>query len=211
MSWVMLRQPVYRQTCRHALATITNPSISYTKDGRWNLSMHVGERDRRFLKPFMEKYGLGDGIEEVTGEPVPGVRAVAGASSAATAGVEYVQRLTRRFRYDDVPWQEAQLPACSGRPSASRTRTRSTSTGCRAARSPTWSTRSWTVARYPVSKWISTRGSWPPGGGAAARRGRQAAARRVAPRRLAGRRARVACGDREPREPFGTLVFGLPR
>ena len=27
MSWVMLRQPVYRQTCRHALATITNPSI----------------------------------------------------------------------------------------------------------------------------------------------------------------------------------------
>ena len=45
MSWVMLRQPVYRQTCRHALATITNPSISYTKDGRWNLSMHVGERE----------------------------------------------------------------------------------------------------------------------------------------------------------------------
>ncbi len=58
MSWVMLRQPVYRQTCRHALATITNPSISYTKDGRWNLSMHVGERDRRFLRPFMERYGL---------------------------------------------------------------------------------------------------------------------------------------------------------
>ena len=55
MSWVMLRQPVYRQTCRHALATITNPSISYTKDGRWNLSMHVGERDRRFLRPFMER------------------------------------------------------------------------------------------------------------------------------------------------------------
>ena len=25
---------MYRQTCRHALATVTNPSISYTKDGR---------------------------------------------------------------------------------------------------------------------------------------------------------------------------------
>ena len=57
MSWVMLRQPVYRQTCRHALATITNPSISYTKDGRWNLSMHVGPRDERYLRPFMEDTG----------------------------------------------------------------------------------------------------------------------------------------------------------
>ena len=164
MSWVMLRQPVYRQTCRHALATITNPSISYTKDGRWNLSMHVGERDRRFLKPFMEKYGLGDGIEEVTGEPVPGVRAVAGASSAATAGVEYVQRLTRRFRYDDVPWQDAQLSGLLWSPIRKPHEN---------ALDEHWLSRG-TFAdvehpelnrslRYPVSKWISTRGSWAAG------------------------------------------------
>jgi crotonobetainyl-CoA:carnitine CoA-transferase CaiB-like acyl-CoA transferase len=164
MSWVMLRQPVYRQTCRHALATITNPSISYTKDGRWNLSMHVGERDRRFLKPFMERYGLGDGIEEVTGEPVPGVRAVAGSSSAATAGVEYVQRLTRRFRYDDVPWQDAQrsglLWSPVRKPHENASDQHWLSRGTFADVEHPELERS---LRYPVSKWLSTRGAWSAG------------------------------------------------
>jgi crotonobetainyl-CoA:carnitine CoA-transferase CaiB-like acyl-CoA transferase len=164
MSWVMLRQPVYRQTCRHALSTVTNPSISYTKDGRWNLSMHVGERDRRYLQPFMERYGLADGMTEVTGEPVPGVRAVAGASSAATAGVEYVQRLTRRFTYADLPWQEAQLAGLLWSPVRKPHEN---------ANDEHWLSRG-TFAdvehpeleqtfRYPVSKWISTRGSWAAG------------------------------------------------
>jgi crotonobetainyl-CoA:carnitine CoA-transferase CaiB-like acyl-CoA transferase len=164
MSWVMLRQPVYRQTCRHALATITNPSISYTKDGRWNLSMHVGERDRRFLRPFMERYGLADGMTEPASEPVPGVRPVAGASSAATAGVEYVQRLTRRFTYADLPWQEAQLAGLLWSPVRKPHEN---------ATDEHWLSRG-TFAdiehpeleqtfRYPVSKWISTRGSWRAG------------------------------------------------
>jgi crotonobetainyl-CoA:carnitine CoA-transferase CaiB-like acyl-CoA transferase len=165
MSWVMLRQPVYRQTCRHALATITNPSISYTKDGRWNLSMHVGSQDSRLLRPFMERYGLADGMpSEVTGEPVPGVRPVAGASSAATAGVEYVQRLTRRFRYDDLPWQDAQASGLLWSPIRKPHEN---------ALDEHWLSRG-TFAdvphpehgrtfRYPVSKWISTRGSWQAG------------------------------------------------
>jgi len=165
MSWVMLRQPVYRQTCRHALATITNPSISYTKDGRWNLSMHVGSRDSRLLRPFMERYGLADGMpSEVAGEPVPGVRPVAGASSAATAGVEYVQRLSRRFTYADLPWQEAQLAGLLWSPIRKPHEN---------ATDEHWLSRG-TFAdvphpeldetfRYPVSKWISTRGSWRAG------------------------------------------------
>jgi len=165
MSWVMLRQPVYRQTCRHALATITNPSISYTKDGRWNLSMHVGSRDSRLLRPFMERYGLADGMpSEVAGEPVPGVRPVAGASSAATAGVEYVQRLSRRFTYADLPWQEAQLAGLLWSPIRKPLEN---------ATDEHWLSRG-TFAdvphpeldetfRYPVGKWISTRGSWRAG------------------------------------------------
>jgi crotonobetainyl-CoA:carnitine CoA-transferase CaiB-like acyl-CoA transferase len=166
MSWVMLRQPVYRQTCRHALATVTNPSISYTKDGRWNLSMHVGERDRRFLRPFMESYGLAEGMfsADVVGEPAPGVRPVAGASSAATAGVEYVQRLTRRFTYDDLPWREAQLAGLLWSPIRKPHEN---------ALDEHWLSRG-TFAdvphpelgqtfRYPVSKWVSTRGSWQAG------------------------------------------------
>ena len=166
MSWVMLRQPVRRQTCRHALAAITNPSISYTKDGRWNLSMHVGSRDSRLLRPFMERYGLAEGMSDsaVVGEPAPGVRPVAGASSAATAGVEYVQRLTRRFTYADLPWQEAQRAGLLWSP----VRKPHENSG-----DPHWLSRG-TFAdvphpeldrtfRYPVSKWVSTRGSWRAG------------------------------------------------
>jgi crotonobetainyl-CoA:carnitine CoA-transferase CaiB-like acyl-CoA transferase len=164
MSWVMLRQPVYRQTCRHALATITNPSISYTKDGRWNLSMHVGPRDERFLRPFMDSYGLADGMTSVVAEPPPGVRAVAGSTSAATAGVEYVQRLTRRFRYDDLPWQEAQraglLWSPIRKPHENATDQHWLSRGTFAdVPHPELDT----TLRYPVSKWISTRGSWTAG------------------------------------------------
>ena len=166
MSWVMLRQPVYRQTCRHALATITNPSISYTKDGRWNLSMHVGERDRRFLRPFMERYGLAEGMSaaDVVGEPAPGVRPVAGASAAATAGVEYVQRLTRRFTYADLPWQEAQraglLWSPVRKPHENADDEHWLSRGTFADVSHPELGR---TVRYPVSKWISTRGSWQAG------------------------------------------------
>jgi crotonobetainyl-CoA:carnitine CoA-transferase CaiB-like acyl-CoA transferase len=165
MSWVMLRQPVYRQTCRHALATITSPSISYTKDGRWNLSMHVGSRDSRLLQPFLARYGLADGMPaEVAGEPVPGVRPVAGASSSATAGVEYVQRLSRRFTYANLPWREAQLAGLLWSPVRKPHEN---------ADDEHWLSRG-TFAdvphpelersfRYPVSKWISTRGSWRAG------------------------------------------------
>ena len=165
MSWVMLRQPVYRQTCRHALATVTNPSISYTKDGRWNLSMHVGSRDSRLLRPFMERYGLADGMaQEVAGEPAPGVRPVAGSSSAATAGVEYVQRLTRRFRYDDLPWREAQLAGLLWspvrKPHENADDSHWLSRGTFADVPHPELGRSF---RYPVSKWISTRGSWHAG------------------------------------------------
>jgi crotonobetainyl-CoA:carnitine CoA-transferase CaiB-like acyl-CoA transferase len=165
MSWVMLRQPVYRQTCRHALGTITNPSISYTKDGRWNLSMHVGSRDSRLLRPFMERYGLAEGMtSEVVGEPVPGVRPVAGASAAATAGVEYVQRLTRRFAYQELPWQEAQLAGLLWspirKPHENATDEHWLSRGTFADISHPELDETF---RYPVSKWISTRGSWQAG------------------------------------------------
>jgi crotonobetainyl-CoA:carnitine CoA-transferase CaiB-like acyl-CoA transferase len=165
MSWVMMHQPVYRQTCRHALSTISNPSLSYTKDGRWNLSMHIGARDQRTLRPFMERYGLADGMPtEIAGEPVPGVRPVAGASTAATAGVEYVQRLTRRFTYEDLPWEAAQRAGLLWSPVRKPEEN---------AVDEHWLSRG-TFAevphpeldqafRYPVSKWISTRGAWSAG------------------------------------------------
>ncbi len=126
MSWVMLRQPVYRQTCRHALATITNPSISYTKDGRWNLSMHVGERDRRYLRPFMERYGLADGMTDPASEPVPGVRPVAGRllGRDRRGGVRAAAHPPVHLRGPAVAGGAARGPAVVPRPQAARERGR---------------------------------------------------------------------------------------
>jgi crotonobetainyl-CoA:carnitine CoA-transferase CaiB-like acyl-CoA transferase len=133
-------------------------------DSRWNLSMHVGERDRRYLRPFMKRYGLAEGITELVSEPVPGVRPVAGALSAATAGVEYVQRLTRRFTYAGLPLQEAQLagllwsPVRKPHENADDQHWLSRGTFADVAHPELDQT-----FRYPVSKWISTRGSWGAG------------------------------------------------
>jgi crotonobetainyl-CoA:carnitine CoA-transferase CaiB-like acyl-CoA transferase len=164
MNWVMLRQPVYRQTCRHALPTLSDPSITYTKDGRWNLAMSVGARDRRKLLPFMERYGLADGIEAETGPDEVGVRAVAGSNASATANVEFVQRLSRRFVYDRLPWREAQEEGLLWSPLRKPHEN---------AVDEHWLARGTFTdvahpelgrsLRYPTSKWLSTRGSWSAG------------------------------------------------
>ena len=103
-------------------------------------------------------------MTSVIAEPPPGVRAVAGSTSAATAGVEYVQRLTRRFRYDDLPWQEAQRAGLLWSPIRKPHEN---------AADEHWLSRGTfadvphpeldATLRYPVSKWISTRGSWAAG------------------------------------------------
>jgi len=79
---------------------------------------------------------LGDGVTDVVPEPVPGVRPVRGRLDIRDGrGVEYVQRLIRRFRYQDM----ALAGGSAGRAALvagpqGRKRTRTTSTGCPAAR-----------------------------------------------------------------------------
>ncbi|WP_080597740.1 CaiB/BaiF CoA-transferase family protein [Rhodococcus rhodochrous] len=162
-NWIMLRQPVYRQTCRHAKETISDPSISYTKDGRWLLSMSMGNRDLSNLGPFLSKYGIDAGIEAKADE-VELTRPIGGSTANATKATEIIQRLTRSFAYDRLPWREAQEAGLLWSP----------------VRKPHenvtddhWIARSTFVAvehpeigksiHYPVSKWLSTAGSWAAG------------------------------------------------
>lgn len=164
MSWIMNRQPIYRQTCRHAAPVATAPSLAYTKDGRWMLAMSVGKRDRRALGPFLARYGLGADVPEVVGEDEVGVRAVAGSTDDSTGTIEFVQRLTRRFTYENLPWRDAQQAGQFWSPVRKPHEN---------AVDPHWISRG-TFAdifhpevgrsvRYPVSKWVSTRGSWKAG------------------------------------------------
>jgi crotonobetainyl-CoA:carnitine CoA-transferase CaiB-like acyl-CoA transferase len=164
MSWVMLRQPLYRQTCRHASSVITEPSISYTKDGGWALSMNVGARDRRKLRPFLDRYGLAGSMPEETGADEVGARPVAGSTPGATSSAEHVQRLTRRVRYADLPWREAQeaglLWSPIRKPHENSLDEHWLSRGTFSEIEHPEIGRS---LRYPTSKWISTRGSWRSG------------------------------------------------
>ena len=164
MSWVMVRQPLFRQTCRHATATINNSMLATAKDGRLMLMIALGARDRRHLRPFLDRYGLAEGLEDETRADDVGVRAIPGAGSSSVSDAGFVQRLVSRFRYEDIPWQEAQGAGLLWSPIRKPHEN---------ALDEHWLTRGTFTdvkhpelgrsLRYPTSKWLSTRGSWKPG------------------------------------------------
>jgi crotonobetainyl-CoA:carnitine CoA-transferase CaiB-like acyl-CoA transferase len=162
-SWIMLRQEVYRQTCRHASAEITDPSIVYTKDGRWLLAMSLGKRDLNNLAPFMARFGIG-GLTGQNADEAELVRPIGGSTAAATSQTEIVQRLSRRFTYDNLPWREAQeaglLWAPVRKPHENSADEHWLSRGTFEDVKHPELDRSF---RYPISKWISTAGSWRAG------------------------------------------------
>jgi crotonobetainyl-CoA:carnitine CoA-transferase CaiB-like acyl-CoA transferase len=112
MNWVMRRAPLYRQTCRHAAEVPWHtPNISHTKDGRWMMAQLLGSRDQAQVVPFLEKYGMAADLvasvmtAEMSAREVPG----SGSSDERQAHVlDVIQRFTRSFRYDNLPWREAQ-------------------------------------------------------------------------------------------------------
>lgn len=112
MNWVMRRAPLYRQTCRHATEKPGHvPNISHTKDGRWMMAQLLGSRDQANVVPFLSEYRMAADLEqkamtaEMSAREVPG----SGSGDERQAHVlEVIQRFTRSFRYEDLPWREAQ-------------------------------------------------------------------------------------------------------
>ena len=170
MSWILLATPFHRQTCWHSAENLLpQPVIAATKDGRWIMTL---TRDPKILQPFMESFGVGAEIyeDQVSGDA--GSRILPGMEAGSSRSMEVVQRVMRRWRFDDVPWKDAQNAGLMWVP----------------LRKPEenvddehWAARG-TFAdvhhpefdrsfRYPVSKWISCRSHWSSSGRAAARRG----------------------------------------
>ena len=165
MAWVVQRQPYYRQTARHAGPAISqNFSLAQTKDGRWLHVISIGARDRNVLGPFLERYGMGGAI---SGEKAPeetGSRGIPGTTAGASENVEIIQRLVRRFTFDELPWQDMQeaglLCAPVRKPHEN-------------VLDPHWQARGTfreidhpELSRafpYPVSKWIATGSAWQAG------------------------------------------------
>lgn len=111
MTWVMRRQPVYRQTCRHATERVSPaPLIQQTKDGRWIMTTIVGAKDQHNVVAFLDKYGMRGGLAESTA--ATDVRVIPGSSAddmeQAAQAMDLMQRLVRKFTYAEFPWRDAQ-------------------------------------------------------------------------------------------------------
>ncbi|GAA1948401.1 hypothetical protein GCM10009798_04470 [Nocardioides panacihumi] len=106
MSWVCLRTPFHRQTCRHSAPDVSiHRSIFATKDGRWILA---STRNAKLLGPFLEKYGIGDDISDGSDEKKQDSRVLPGMEGGAARNMDAVEHTIRRYLFDDVPWREAQ-------------------------------------------------------------------------------------------------------
>ena len=167
MNWVMRHAPIYRQTCRHAAEKVSVlPTISQTKDGRWVLVMPVGAKDHDRIHEFLARYGItpdaaptaADGAE---GRPIPGSSPQSGRDARL---IELVGRLSRKFCYDNFPWQEAQEAGIACSPLRKPHEN---------IADPHWAARGTfaqlahpeldTVLTYPVRKWLSTGPAWRVG------------------------------------------------
>ncbi|MCY3568037.1 MAG: CoA transferase [Chloroflexi bacterium] len=105
MSWVYRRARFYRQTCRHAMEQVSPlPMIGPTKDGRWVMALPRGRSQS--LIDFLDRYDMSADLKETPAE--------AGGASTRSRGEtaahlqEVSQRLIRKFRFEDVPWRDAQ-------------------------------------------------------------------------------------------------------
>ncbi|WP_179106918.1 CoA transferase [Variovorax sp. KK3] len=112
MSWVMRAAHQHRQTCRHS-AELLNPAtpMAQTKDGRWNLGWMVTAADEKKVVEFLSAWGMAADLTGPDPKRDPKRRDVPGATpfDPHKAHVfEVVQRLVRSFRFDDLPWQQAQ-------------------------------------------------------------------------------------------------------
>lgn len=168
MSWVMRRAPVYRQTARHAVEQPSHtPNMSYTKDGRWLMSWGVSARDNAKLVPFLDEYGMAADLQPPSDDVDLTARHVPGSASTTLESMhtqDVIQRFVRAFRYEDVPWPEAQAAGLLWAPVRKPHEN---------ALDEHWQLRSTFTDiehpelgrsfRYPTSKWLSTATDWQPG------------------------------------------------
>ncbi len=105
MSWVYRRARYFRQTCRHAAEQVSPlPMIGPSKDGRWVMALPRGRSQS--LIDFLDRYEMTADLKD---EPAESGGANTRSRGETAAHLQEVtQRLIRKFRFDDVPWREAQ-------------------------------------------------------------------------------------------------------
>ena len=105
MSWVYRRARYFRQTCRHAAEVVSPlPMIGPTKDGRWVMALPRGRSQS--LIDFLDEYDMSADLNETP--PETGGASTRSRGETAAHLQEVSQRLIRKFRFEDVPWRDAQ-------------------------------------------------------------------------------------------------------
>ena len=105
MSWVYRRARFFRQTCRHAAEQVSPlPMIGPTKDGRWVMALPRGRSQS--LIDFLDRYDMSADLKD--DPPEAGGAGTRSRGETAAHLQEVSQRLIRKFRFDDVPWRDAQ-------------------------------------------------------------------------------------------------------
>ncbi len=105
MSWIYRRARFLRQTCRHAAERVSPlPTIGPTKDGRWVMALPRGRSQA--LVDFLDRYDMPADLKDAPTES--GGASTRSRGETAAHLQEVSQRLIRKFRFDDVPWREAQ-------------------------------------------------------------------------------------------------------
>lgn len=163
MSWICLRTPFHRQTCRHAAPAVSrHRSIFASKDGRYTLA---STRNATLLRPFLERHGIGaPDISDGSDEREKDSRVLPGMEGGAARNMDAVEHTVRRYLHADVPWRPAQEAGLMWVPVRKPHEN---------AYDEHWLHRG-TYAevdhpelgraiRYPVSKWIATGGDWRTG------------------------------------------------
>ena len=159
MSWVLLATPFQRQTCWHSAENLLpQPVIAATKDGRWIMTL---TRDPKTLTPFMEHFGVGADIYEDQSSGDAGSRILPGMEAGSSRSMEIVQKLMRRWRFEDVPWKDAQNAGLMWvplrKPEENVDDEHWLARGTFADVHHPEFDRSF---RYPVSKWIASQSHW---------------------------------------------------
>ncbi|MBV9595179.1 MAG: CoA transferase [Actinobacteria bacterium] len=165
MSWVVERQPFYRQTCRHAQGAVANTTtIAHTKDGRWLNAVIVGARDRNRLADYLDRYGMAGELAASRLPEEDGARTIPGLGDSNVENIELIQRFVRRFTYAALPWKEMQeagiLCAPIRNPEENALDSHWLSRGTFTDVPHPELGRS---LPYPTSKWIATGSAWQAG------------------------------------------------
>ncbi len=162
--WIMQRQPVFRQTCRHAAATVTPRVIGPTKDGRWVMSRLWGDKSWPALLRYLDHLGMASDLHDERYQVAGPGQAIERHPEIGQHVMEVIHRIFARYTLERLPWQEAQAAgliwAPLRRPYENLV-------------DPHWAVRGTfrdvehpdigRAVTYPVSKWLSTECAWTAG------------------------------------------------